>query len=1319
MGNLRGKRSRGRRRQGYTDDLKQWTTRGDEEDGGGPGRLEPTNIGEIKAIIEYLPNKKAPGIDELPNEALKLLPNHILASITEIFNASLQLAHFPDRWKTSIIGPILKKGKSMHEPTSYRPISLLPAISKLFEIIVLRRLRKSLEEKNPLRPEQFGYQAKHSTLHQLVVVTEKIRKAMDLGQITGAVFFDIAKAFDKVWHEALLYKMCKKHLPGDIIKITQNFLTNRTFKLCRLHGRVDIEVRLASGNTGPRGPKISQTPPSEESTGLWTPRYNKTVTCYAKYSKANSFVYVGKSNRRCIIIMLLLMAGIESNPGPRYTKQTTLELDKDKDIGGLITALSAKMDDWGQKIETRFASVEQGLEKINQRLQQLETSLDTTSKVASDNSKRIADLEGRLEHCEMKQRERNLIFYGFEGAENETPDESRSRVLNLISSSMQISEEIGLEQCRRLSRKANSPLLIEVPDYKQRILLLRNAFKLRDKKIFLNKDYPATVREQRKILINKRKELFSRGIVSKLRDNKLIVRGINYYASNGRVVSASGDITDGKELILIGDLNIRTGGLGGLYNPTNLQLSLVSERKARDLVISPLAEGLLEFLEDNSLTIINGRSTGDREGDFTYVSERGSSTIDYCIVSQGILEKILDFRIETQMYSDHLPLILKLTVQNTYENKSKGEEYGVTRYRWTAGGFKTFKQELKELQVVKISNLDSSVNTFTQRITEAMSTSGIMYSTKGTTGKSKPWFDKNCYDMKKLTKESLKEFRRTNRKEDLESYALHRKKYLGLLDDKRRKYIQEKQEILRNIKDSKSFWKTIALFKGATKIQGEITVQEWHEFYCELMSIEEKEKICNIEVRISPSDPILDPEITSEEIGRAIRDLKNNKASGPDDIPNEIIKILPDSYMGLSEQFYNRALIMGHYPTIWTKSIIHPIFKSGDKDNPSNYRGIALISNFSKLFTTILRSRLNEWVERRNVIPENQAGFRRGRSCVDLIFTLTSLIQLSLRKKRGKLYVFFVDLRKAFDTVPHSLLWKKLTNLGVSYQFIHAIRNYYEQATVAVRWRGSITENIKIHSGVLQGEPLSPLLFILFMTDLIKMYDNSDLTSVYLPEFGDVHLLMYADDIAIIGESRLNLQKKINILKEYLGVNEMTLNESKSKVMVFRNGGKPSREDRWYWNGKPLTVTRRYNYLGYPLVSTTKTTQAANFFKGKALAAINATTPILAKSKINSLNSAMKLFDSIVMAVLMYAAPIWATEYKDLLDHIQDTFIRRFLSLPRYTPGYIIRPETGRVSLIITALKLTLKYWLRVLSMDTNRLPRICLTRMRQLSCAT
>ncbi|UYV73424.1 hypothetical protein LAZ67_10003138 [Cordylochernes scorpioides] len=230
----------------------------------------------------------------------------------------------------------------------------------------------------------------------------------------------------------------------------------------------------------------------------------------------------------------------------------------------------------------------------------------------------------------------------------------------------------------------------------------------------------------------------------------------------------------------------------------------------------------------------------------------------------------------------------------------------------------------------------------------------------------------------------------------------------------------------------------------------------------------------------------------------------------------------------------------GKYPAIWTNSTIHPIFKNGYKNSPSNYRGIALISNVSKLFTSILRSRLEEWVEGRRVIPENQAGFRKGRSCIDHIFTLTTLIQLSLRKKRGKLYVFFVDLRKAFDTVPHSILWKKLYNLGISYQFISTIRSYYEQATIAIRWKGSFTESIKINSGVLQGEPLSSLLFILFITDLIEIYNNSDLPSVNLPEFGDIHLLLYADIIAIIVKELTVLnEKKIENLLDIVDTPEM------------------------------------------------------------------------------------------------------------------------------------------------------------------------------------
>ncbi|UYV68014.1 hypothetical protein LAZ67_5002796 [Cordylochernes scorpioides] len=130
------------------------------------------------------------------------------------------------------------------------------------------------------------------------------------------------------------------------------------------------------------------------------------------------------------------------------------------------------------------------------------------------------------------------------------------------------------------------------------------------------------------------------------------------------------------------------------------------------------------------------------------------------------------------------------------------------------------------------------------------------------------------------------------------------------------------------------------------------------------------------------------------------------KACGADEIPNEALKTLPFEHLVTLKNIFNRIINSGSYPLIWSKSIIHPIFKSGDRDNSSNYRGIALISNLSKLFTSILKSRLRNWIEGRSVIPENQAGFRKDYSCQDHIFTLLSLIQLTLRRKRRKLCAF-------------------------------------------------------------------------------------------------------------------------------------------------------------------------------------------------------------------------------------------------------------------------------------------------------------------------
>ncbi|UYV72120.1 K02A2.6-like [Cordylochernes scorpioides] len=294
---------------------------------------------------------------------------------------------------------------------------------------------------------------------------------------------------------------------------------------------------------------------------------------------------------------------------------------------------------------------------------------------------------------------------------------------------------------------------------------------------------------------------------------------------------------------------------------------------------------------------------------------------------------------------------------------------------------------------------------------------------------------------------------------------------------------------------------------------------------------------------------------------------------------------------------------------------------------------------------------------------------------------------MTLSRRRGKLYAFFIDLRKAFDTVPHHLLWKKLALNGLSCRFIKQIKNYNPN-DATVRWRGSFTEAIKIQAGVLQGEPLSPYLFILFLNDLVPLFDKSELPGINLENYGTIHLLLYADDIVILGESKINLQLKINLLEKYLEENC----QNKSKIMVFRNVGRTARSETWFWGQQPLTIVDKYTYIcRYPLTTKILTQNASQYFRNKALNAINALWRILTKARIKFFTSVMKLLDTVVLPTLLYAAPIWAINQLKTVNNIQDAFLRHLLDLPNFTPGYILRRECGRISSELNAVKLTLK----------------------------
>ncbi|GBO27381.1 RNA-directed DNA polymerase from mobile element jockey [Araneus ventricosus] len=141
----------------------------------------------------------------------------------------MKFGFFPTRSKTATVIPILKPGKDPTDPVSYRPISLLPSISKIAEHLILSRLNDHLEENNILIPEQFGFRKKLSTTHQLLRVTEFIQEGLNNKQKRGAVLLDIQKAFDRVWQDGLIHKLINYNTPHYLIKIFHSYLTNRNF----------------------------------------------------------------------------------------------------------------------------------------------------------------------------------------------------------------------------------------------------------------------------------------------------------------------------------------------------------------------------------------------------------------------------------------------------------------------------------------------------------------------------------------------------------------------------------------------------------------------------------------------------------------------------------------------------------------------------------------------------------------------------------------------------------------------------------------------------------------------------------------------------------------------------------------------------------------------------------------------------------------------------------------------------------------------------------------------------------------------------------
>ena len=252
--------------------------------------------------------------------------------------------------------------------------------------------------------------------------------------------------------------------------------------------------------------------------------------------------------------------------------------------------------------------------------------------------------------------------------------------------------------------------------------------------------------------------------------------------------------------------------------------------------------------------------------------------------------------------------------------------------------------------------------------------------------------------------------------------------------------------------------------------------------------------------------------------------------------------------------------------------MIKVFHKKKDRAECANYGGITLVAHAGKVLLKILATRLSAYYEARNLLPEEQCGFRPHRSTTDMMFAVRRLQKLG-RKARVPLFLCFIDLQKAYDSVDRTLLWQVLARFGTSPQMIEVIRQFHDGMRACARSDdGRCSDRFEVARGLRQGCLLSPRLFDIFLAEILfVVLERFSKDAAILADL--IHLqeqpskvgpetalecvqrafwgMLYADDACIVSRSPLGLGRMMAVFVEVFGTFGLTFSESKTETMYM------------------------------------------------------------------------------------------------------------------------------------------------------------------------